>query len=58
MVNTVGLAPDFFGVVLLFRFGLPPDVRRSGADLFTWGVDEVSLRFRGSPKHAAHTLVR
>lgn len=31
IVNTVGLALDIVGVVLLFRFGLPPDVRRSGA---------------------------
>lgn len=31
MVNTVGLAFDIVGVVLLFCFGLPPDVSKSGA---------------------------
>ena len=30
IVNSVGLGLDIVGVVLLFRFGLPPDVNRHG----------------------------
>jgi hypothetical protein len=30
IVNSVGLIFDIAGAVLLFRFGLPADVRRSG----------------------------
>ena len=44
IVNTVGLALDIVGVVLLFRFGLPPDVRRGGANFFTWGIDNDEAR--------------
>ena len=41
LVNTLGLGLDIAGVILLFRFGLPPDVRRNGANYFTWGADEA-----------------
>lgn len=44
LVNTVGLILDIVGVILLFRFGLPPDVSRSGGNLLTWGVDEDEVK--------------
>ena len=44
LVNTLGLGLDIAGVILLFRFGLPPDVRRNGANYFTWGADESEAR--------------
>jgi hypothetical protein len=31
LVNSIGLGADIIGAVLLWRFGLPRDVRRSGA---------------------------
>ena len=38
VVNSVGLLLDIVGVVLLFRYGLPPaGVSRTGADVLTWG---------------------
>lgn len=40
LFNTVGLVLDIFGVVLLFRFGLPPDVSRDGAVRLVLGADE------------------
>ncbi len=33
-VNTVGLGLDILGVVLLYFYGLPADVRRDGESLF------------------------
>ena len=41
VVNTLGLLLDIVGVVLLFRFGLPPDVSRTGAVGWTLGTDEA-----------------
>ena len=44
-INTVGLALDIVGVVLLFRFGLPPDVRRGGTvSLILEQTDEDEAR--------------
>ena len=40
IVNTVGLALDIVGVVLLFRFGLQPNVRRGGGIVLAWGTDD------------------
>ena len=37
VVNSIGLLLDIVGVVLLFRFGLPPDVTRTGARLLDLG---------------------
>ncbi|MDE2938894.1 MAG: hypothetical protein OXR67_08235 [Chloroflexota bacterium] len=40
-VNSLGLILDIVGVILLFRYGLPPaDVSRTGAQHFTWGYDK------------------
>ncbi len=44
VVNSIGLLLDIVGVVLLFRFGLPPGVTRTGAGYLTWGVDEGEVR--------------
>ena len=44
LVNSAGLLFDIIGVMLLFRFGLPPDVRRTGVNYLTWGVDEREVR--------------
>ena len=44
VVNSIGLLLDIVGVVLMFRFGLPPDVTRTGAGYLTWGVDEGEVR--------------
>ena len=44
LVNTLGLSLDIVGVILLFRFGLPPNVRRSGAIHVTFDVDEDEVR--------------
>ena len=40
IINSLGLSFDIVGVVLLFRYGLPPEgVSRTGAQYFTWGTD-------------------
>ena len=44
LFNTVGLILDIFGVVLLFRFGLPPDVSRDGTVRLALGTDEREAR--------------
>lgn len=44
IVNTLGLALDIVGVLLLFWFGLPPDVSRRGAVGWTLGTDEAEAR--------------
>jgi hypothetical protein len=42
IINSIGLLLDIFGVVLLFRYGLPADVTRSGASyLLLEGEDEA-----------------
>ena len=39
--NSLGLFLDIIGVILLFRFGLPQDVRRGGESfLLIEGVDQ------------------
>ena len=40
-MNSVGLAFDILGVILLFRYGLPPDVRpgRKGTNVLFGGGD-------------------
>ncbi|MCY3547049.1 MAG: hypothetical protein OXH49_09215 [Gemmatimonadetes bacterium] len=44
LFSTVGLILDIFGVVLLFRFGLPPDVSRDGTVRLVLGADEREAR--------------
>ena len=40
IINSLGLSFDIVGVILLFRYGLPPEgVSRTGAQYFTWGTD-------------------
>ncbi len=39
IVNSVGLALDIVGVVLLFKFGLPPEVNRGGSIILSWDKD-------------------
>ena len=39
LVNSIGLACDIVGVIILFRFGLPPFVDRTGVTRTQfWGV--------------------
>ena len=40
VVNSAGLLLDIIGVILLFCYGLPPDVDREGKQILTWGKDE------------------
>ena len=48
IINSLGLSLDIVGVVLLFRYGLPPeDVSRTGAQHLTWGTDPA-VREKGS----------
>lgn len=44
IVNTLGLALDIVGVLLLFWFGLPPDVSRTGAVEWTLETDEAEAQ--------------
>ncbi|MDE0624997.1 MAG: hypothetical protein OXH99_01230 [Bryobacterales bacterium] len=43
-VNSIGLGLDIAGVVLLFFFGLPAEVSRSGALYLSWGANEEEAR--------------
>ncbi|MCY4597702.1 MAG: hypothetical protein OXC19_23240 [Bryobacterales bacterium] len=43
-VNSIGLGLDIVGVVLLFRFGLPPNVDRTGATYWTGAPDQEEVR--------------
>ena len=44
LVNSIGLLLDIIGVILLFCYGLPPDVDRHGRQFLTWGKDEGQAR--------------
>ena len=47
VINSCGLALDILGVVLLFFFGLPADVREGGGTVLLWGEDpEGARRYR------------
>ena len=37
IVNSIGLSMDILGVVLLFLFGLPAQVRETGGTIIRWG---------------------
>ncbi len=39
-VSSVGLILDIVGVSLLFKYGLSSDIRETGGQILTWGVDE------------------
>ena len=42
IINSLGLALDIVGVVLIFRYGLPEEVNRTGASYFTNSPDPES----------------
>ena len=44
LINSIGLLLDVFGVILLFCYGLPPDVDRRRRQFLTWGKDEEQAR--------------
>ena len=44
LVNSIGLLLDIIGVILLFCYGLPPDVDRRGRQFLTWEKDEEQAR--------------
>lgn len=44
VITTLGLSLDIVGVLLLFRFGLPPSVRRGGGMYLKVGVDQREAR--------------
>jgi len=44
-INSLGLILDILGVLLLWRFGLPPRVNRGGASyLMLEGIDQDELK--------------
>lgn len=46
-ISSLGLSLDIAGVVLLFFFGLPADVRKDGGLVLMWGGDpEDARRYR------------
>ena len=40
LINSVGLGFDIVGVVLLFRYGLAPEVRKTGGMIIAWPSSE------------------
>ena len=43
-INAIGLLLDIIGVILLAKFGLPPDVRRDGVSfLILESVDQTEI---------------
>ena len=44
LITSFGLLLDIIGVVLIFLFGIPQDVRRSGANYLVWGSDENEIK--------------
>ena len=40
IVSSIGLAFDIVGVVILFKYGLPAEVRKTGGFILGWGTDE------------------
>lgn len=53
VVNSVGLFLDIVGVILLFRYGLPPEgVSRTGGTILHWGTDkETREKAREKRRH-------
>lgn len=46
-ISAIGLCLDIAGVLLLWKFGLPPDVRRDGASFFRLEETDESEKLRG-----------
>ena len=44
ILSTSGLVLDIAGVILLYKYGLPAEVRRSGIQLIGWGLDEEEIK--------------
>ncbi len=44
IVNAIGLGLDIIGVVLIFRYGIGPDVRRGGAGYLVLSRNEEEIR--------------
>ncbi len=40
-ISSIGLGFDIIGVVLLFKYGLAPNITESGANYLTWGHDKA-----------------
>ena len=39
IINSLGLALDIIGVILLFFYGLPEQINKTGAGVLTWDND-------------------
>ena len=39
-LNSIGLAMDIVGVILLYFFGLSKNITEDGSNYLTWGTDE------------------
>lgn len=46
-ISFVGLSLDIIGVLLLWRFGIPPDIRRDGADVIVTGNTNEEEKNKG-----------
>ena len=55
VVNTVGLAFDIVGVILIFRYGIGPDIRRGGPSYLIVGEDPEEARRAGRYDHLGRT---
>ena len=51
LVNSIGLFLDIVGVVLLFRFGLPPDVSKTGGTVGAFGGGKSKEEAKGEYEH-------
>ena len=43
VINSIGLSLAIAGVILLFLYGLPDDVRKDGMDYFGWGKNKEEV---------------
>ncbi len=46
-INTIGLVFDIFGAILLFKFGLPEDISRSGHINLILEQEDVNEKAKG-----------
>ncbi|MEQ1560647.1 MAG: hypothetical protein ABL933_17130 [Methyloglobulus sp.] len=46
-ISVIGLCFDIIGVILLWKFGLPPEVSRSGASYLQVQSDDESEKTKG-----------
>lgn len=60
-ISAIGLCLDIVGVLLLWKFGLPPDVRRDGASFLMLEQTDESEKKKGAyydrMSHTAITLI-